>query len=76
MQFKIERASSFDSKVRPCEGATEQRHYYSDGEGYWSEWFIEINTLDDLIKLGDKCGYELIIDTEDKEILIYDNYIE
>ena len=63
MKFKIRTASNYNGNEKPC-------------EGYWSEWFIEINTLEDLIKFGDKCGYKLVIDTEDKEIIIYDDYLE
>ena len=58
MKFKIDKASDYNSRKSPCEGATEQRHYCSHSENYWSEWFIEINTL------------------EDKEIIIYDDYLE
>ena len=36
---------------------------------------IEINTLEELLKLSEELGKELII-SDDKTILIYDDYLE
>ena len=36
---------------------------------------IEINTLEELMALIKECGDDLII-SEDREILVYDDYIE
>lgn len=38
------------------------------------DWYIEINTLDELMKLIKECGYSLVIDGE--KIIIYDDYLE
>ena len=61
MIFEITRASLRDEK--PCEEA-----YKLEGE-----WKIKINSLGELLKFIGKYG-AIIID--DKEIVIYDDYIE
>lgn len=45
--------------------------------GYQREintWFVDINTLEDLMALKEEVGHKLIIGS--KEIVIYDNYVE
>ncbi|WP_027967319.1 hypothetical protein [Halomonas halocynthiae] len=37
---------------------------------------IEVNTLDDLINLNKHWGCELIFDADEKEITLYDDYLE
>lgn len=38
--------------------------------------YIEIDNLEDLLKLGKEINHRMIIDADDNEILIYDSYIE
>lgn len=53
----------------PCIGAKKNE------EG---KWYIEINTLDELIKLSEQCGHPIIIDPFSNFNLleIYDRYRE
>jgi len=68
MLFKITRASTSHQKdMKPCEGALEV-----DGL-----WYIEITTLEELEELSKKEGPQLIIDfSDDRDIKIYDDYVE
>lgn len=37
---------------------------------------VEVNTLEDLRKLSEKYGAELIVNFEDNAVTIYDDYVE
>lgn len=69
MKFTIDTASwNSDPNAAPCEKA-----YLEDGE-----WHVDIDTLDELMKLIDEVDTSIIIDSHDNKhcILIYDHYIE
>lgn len=70
MRFRIKRATNLFKKEapKPCENAIQ------DGD----KWYVELNTLEDLIKFRDEVSEDLIIEYgwEDNPILIYDTYIE
>ena len=78
MTFRIRRASS--DRVDPCEGA---KYIATD---FWGDkhYTIEVNTLDDIMRLAEIDNDGVIISrTIDKkptgcewEIMIYDGYIE
>lgn len=68
MKFRIRRASKPFSKERPCNMASLYEH---------ENWYVELNTLEDLMKLQEQVDEDLIIENRiDKNILIYDTYIE
>jgi hypothetical protein len=66
MKFRIHRVSFFSGKPKPCEGA-----FLIDGE---RGWFIEINTLEELIALSVREDESLVVDKD--SIYIYDDYME
>lgn len=68
MKFTIDTASWNCDNSAPCEKA-----YLEDGE-----WHVDIDTLDELMKLIDEVDTSIIIDSHDNKhcILIYDHYIE
>lgn len=68
MKFTIDTASWNCDDSAPCEKA-----YLEDGE-----WHVDIDTLDDLMKLINEVNTSIIIDPHDNKncILIYDHYIE
>jgi hypothetical protein len=81
MRFVISRVKSVES---PYPGAV-PFDYTMDFSPTYSEqrrgWYINIDTLDELLLLQQECGDEIIIgdwyvDTSQKEITIYDGYIE
>ena len=82
MKFKITRASSFNiNEIQPCEEAHKEKfsYIYDDKNICKDGWFIEIETLEDLLKLKEKYGDLIIQDYYDGQILtivIYDDYVE
>ena len=44
--------------------------------GYKDPIIVEINSIDDLKKLYDDYGEDLIVSFEDGDIVVYDDYIE
>ena len=86
MTFVIERASlMFDDEKKPCKEAEKRSyvHEYINGQGIQTCWVVEINSLNDLMKLVKKYG-KIIIEEQneyveykhDGYLLIYDDYIE
>lgn len=74
MKFKIERTSILDN-TKPCEEAKEETY-----NGV-TVWFVEINTLEELLDFRNKYDRAIIIDTaiESPNIYsleIYDNWRE
>lgn len=63
MEFLIRRTSSYLNSRQPVEGA-----YQKD-----EEWYIKINSLEELIKLSEKEGQIII---EEDYLEIYDDYRE
>jgi len=77
MKFEIDRASSISNSKSPIDGAVFEKasnRYQED------HWYIEISSLDDLIKLNDKYGDIILmqkgIHTNNRRIVIYDDYVE
>ena len=68
-KFIICRASEWEQKNSPCDGAVLVKENES-----WNEWEIEINSLDELLALMDRVGDNLIIGRNN--ITIYDDYVE
>lgn len=69
MNFEIRRASDWQTKDAPCEGAIKK----NDG------WFIEIKDLEHLIAFKQQYGDLIIQDRFNQEgtlIYIYDDYME
>ena len=78
MKFRIKRTSDVPMEAQPCEGA------YIDAKGKkWEvyKWAIDINSLEDLMKLTEKVG-DIIVSPPHEEtdnhpsIEIYDDYRE
>lgn len=70
MKFEIMRASQYGRDVpQPCANAQQ------DDRG---DWFVEIQTLDDLLRLNDEVGSDLIVGKSigGPRIWIYDDYME
>lgn len=96
MIFEVERTSQwmFDENNPPCEGAfvkefeiTEMKWNEPDTKKKVKSWFIELNTLEDLLAFKEKIDEELIIrysnwadDIKDVKVIyqieIYDTYRE
>lgn len=82
MKFRIERTSNCDGEEKPCEKAYGGEHLGGRADDV-RVWYIDINTLDELIALRDEVENELIVGTaQEKElndmpnIEIYDDYRE
>nr|DAG57151.1 MAG TPA: hypothetical protein [Caudoviricetes sp.] len=73
----IERYPFLKDKVKTEQLTTTEETLYGSFTSTHEECFIEIATLEELIKLGKMCGKEIIILTDDEpEIEIYDAYRE
>lgn len=78
MKFRIERTSDCRNEASPCEGA------YIDAKGNgWKvyKWAIDINSLEDLMKLTENEGDIIVSAPNEKtdnhpSIEIYDDYRE
>jgi len=71
MKFTIERTSDWGGEQAPCQAAQRDGDY----------WVIEIETLEDLLKLRDETGDDLIVGRayaakDMPSIEIYDTYRE
>lgn len=82
MKFRIKRTSNWDGEEKPCENAYGGEHLGGRADDV-RVWYIDINTLDELIALRNEVENELIIDTTWEkelngipEIEIYDDYRE
>ena len=74
MRFKITRTSGWYNNP-PCKEAYTLPEEY-DPRAWYQTWYIDINSLDELIKFVDKYG-EIVVSTEnDPYIEIYDTYRE
>lgn len=71
MKYKIERTSSFACQVeQPCDKA-----YRGENDEFnVPQWYIDINSLEDLQELIEEVKYPLIVSKETIEI--YDDYRE
>ena len=71
MLIRIRKASSDNSK--PCKKA-----YIAEKNGYEYIWMVKVETLEDLKEINKECGQPLVVDFfgDNKEIVIYDDYIE
>lgn len=79
MRFEITRASisAFaEDNPKPCEEA------YAvpvENDDYLREyiWYVDINTLEELIAFNNKCEHSLVFDARfDPDIKIYDDYLD
>ena len=59
--------------VKSYKGIREYENFYGDKQGY-DIWYVEINTLEELMALQEEVGCELVVG--DDEIVIYDGYLE
>ena len=82
MKFRIKRTSNWDGEEKPCEKAYGGEHLGGRADDV-RVWYIDINTLDELIALRNEVENELIIGTTWEkelngmpEIEIYDDYRE
>lgn len=70
MEFRVRRASEWDDDVQPCEGS-----YTRFNENGLQCWYIRVPTINKLMKFVNE-HRRVVIYAEDKEILIYDTWIE
>jgi len=73
MRFRVERTSDWAGEKSPCRGCRFVQDHDENGDPV-NVWEIEINSLDELMKLVDDNG--AIIIGKDKSIEIYDAYRE
>ena len=82
MIFNIYRTSNiiFSENKPPCDKA-----FIKEFEGHGKDWFIELNTLEDLLNFKEEIGEPIIIDDDiwkgnnvgvEYSIEIYDDYRE
>lgn len=71
MRFKVCRTSSSRNRVSPCDGAYHDAEA-SKGTG-GNVWFIEIQTLEQLIELASKEPIIVSTNGNEPEIEIYDD---
>lgn len=83
MKFVISRTSNLWNDGKPCNEAIEETFSCKDkhGEVYKRKrWVIQINSLDELLKLKEKCNHDLVICKnifdDSYEIEIYDDFRE
>lgn len=71
MKFIVSAASGLEP---PCEGAYKgaYRHFNCDQEC----WYVDINSLEDLLKIGEIVLRDGIEQDDPPSILVYDDYIE
>lgn len=69
MQFRISRAS--DREYWPDEGPCKTAFQKKGSE----DWWVEIQTLEELLALQDSVDEDLILE-KDRNIIVYDTYIE
>lgn len=72
MTFTICRsAERFENETPPCEGAVN-----AGKKGRFTEWQIDINTLEELLLLADEVKHPIIVDVRDMSLEIYDDWRE
>ena len=86
MKFKVRRTSEWDVDVQPCKEAHQETFVSIDLRGKIARdfdaigWFIEINTLEELLKFREKYGDLVLtkhyLNPEIVEVEIYDDYRE
>lgn len=81
MKVRIYRTTGYRPKEAPVEGAYAEivdRTPNNPGVAIWREWFLDIETLEDLAELHKKVEHELVFFVNDGQptIEIYDNYRE
>ena len=78
MKFKVVRTSSWEEK-KPCRGAKEEEYIDDNGKTQIG-WFINIDSLEELIRLKNKCGDLILTNSIHNNkidvIEIYDAYRE
>lgn len=70
-------------QIEPIEGSVvkDGKNYYGEdlysAEFEYYEWIVEINSLEDLLRLKETCGHSLMISNGDEmdEITIVDDYM-
>ena len=80
--FKIRRASDYGDENKPSENAEQRPVEYPNYDGGMNligtrtelQWFIRIDTLEELIALSKETGQDLVFDED--SIIIYDSYLE
>lgn len=80
MKFKVERTSMKNMVLKPCKEAYEGNILWIGINEYLKCWYIDINSLEELLKFEEKYG-EIIIttsifDNKTPTIEIYDYYRE
>lgn len=78
MKYKVERASNYDlyGETKPCEEAIGESKY-AGTTILDTEWFIEIETIEQLLAFIKKYGKIVLSQGEFyPEIIIYDGYME
>lgn len=71
MKFNIESLKYRNSSAPPCKNAVFD---HEGSDAYFSRWFIEINTLEELLEIVKETTYDLIVNAD--TITIYDDYAE
>ena len=78
MKIKIRRTSVWDDE-KPCQEAYKEK-YVSDNGNKYIGWFIDINSLDELLELKEKYGDIIItnniLNQDRLELEIYDTLRE
>jgi hypothetical protein len=69
MKFVLWRASGYRNPGKPCKNAYEEKNIYGA-----LLWYIDINSMEELIALIKEVDDKLIVSDED--ITIYDDYVE
>jgi hypothetical protein len=75
MRFKVSRAGGWyagSPKEPPCAGAVLEE--IDDGADM--AWFIELETLEDLVQLCETLGFDIILRRDPLELVVYDDYVE
>lgn len=83
MLFAIEttdQSFGYDRDKKPCDGAFCEKKVYENGYEVYN-WFIEVNTAEELMQLVKNCKYPIILDFDSyndnrPSIEIYDDYRE
>jgi hypothetical protein len=71
MRFNISLGSDYRGVKQPCEGAVKENN----------KWFVEVNTLEELLVLCSKVGTDLVLSecnapNDFWSLTIYDDYLE
>jgi hypothetical protein len=65
MKYRIWKASTL-SYSQPCADAIKEN----------DNWFVEVNTLEDLNRLCEEVDCDIIFNSKEKVIVVYDDYLE